>query len=64
MPLSESQREELQEYLETILDLYSQDEYVEFVEDIVYHYCSRKFDTSKDEAVKTFYEILEEFENN
>ena len=44
MPLSESQRLEFEEYLETILDLYSKDEYESDVENIVYHYCKRKFD--------------------
>ncbi len=64
MPLSESQREELKEYLETILDLYSKDEYVDFVEDIVYHYCARKFQIERDEAIITFYELVKEFENS
>ena len=41
--MTEIQRAELKEYLETILDLYGEDEYEEFVEDIVYHYCERKF---------------------
>ena len=34
MPLSESQRLEFEEYLETILDLYSKDEYESDVENI------------------------------
>ena len=36
--MNEEQIEELKEYLETILDLYGEDEYEEFVEDIVYHF--------------------------
>ena len=44
MPLSESQRLELEEYLETILELYSKEEYESNVENIVYNYCKRKFD--------------------
>ena len=64
MSLSQSQREELKEYLETILDLYTKEEYVDFVEDIVYHYCARKFNIEREEAVKTFYELVQEFENN
>ena len=56
--MTEIQRAELKEYLETILDLYGEDEYEEFVEDIVYHFCERKFGTSREESVKTFYEIL------
>ena len=58
--LTESQREELTEYLETILDLYTEDEYGDMVESIVYHYCKRKFDIEKEESVKLFYEIVEE----
>jgi len=57
MPLSESQRLEFEEYLETILDLYSKDEYESDVENIVYHYCKRKFDIEREESVKLFYEI-------
>ena len=63
MSLSQTQREEFKEYLETILDLYTREEYVDFVEDIVYHYCSRKFNIEREEAVKTFYELVEENKN-
>ena len=63
MPLSEAQREEFKEYLETILDLYTKEEYVDFVEDIVYHYCARKFNIEREESVKVFYELVKEFEN-
>ena len=58
--MNELQRAELKEYLETILDLYSEDEYEELVEDIVYHYCKRKFDIDREEAVKLFYQIVGE----
>ena len=63
MSLSEAQREEFKEYLETILDLYTKEEYVDFVEDIVYHYCARKFNIEREESVKIFYELVKEFEN-
>tara|TARA_Y100000816_G_C25573029_1_gene308728 strand:- start:217 stop:411 length:195 start_codon:yes stop_codon:yes gene_type:complete len=63
MSLSEAQREEFKEYLETILDLYTKEEYVDFVEDIVYHYCARKFNIEREESVKVFYELVKEFEN-
>ena len=63
MSLSQAQIEEFKEYLETILDLYTKEEYVDFVEDIVYHYCSRKFNIEREEAVKIFYQIVDEFEN-
>ncbi len=58
--MNETQREELKEYLETILELYNEDEYEEFVENIVFHYCERKFGVGREESVKTFYEIIEE----
>ena len=58
--MTETQRAELKEYLETILDLYTEDEYEEFVEDIVYHYCERKFGVGREESVKTFYELISE----
>ena len=58
MPLSESQRLELEEYLETILELYSKEEYESNVENIVYNYCKRKFDIEREESVKLFYEIV------
>tara|TARA_S200000501_G_scaffold356222_1_gene378692 strand:- start:113 stop:301 length:189 start_codon:yes stop_codon:yes gene_type:complete len=60
MPLNESQRAELDEYLETILDLYSKDEYEDLVEDIVYHYCKRKFNIDREESIKLFYDIVNE----
>ena len=63
MSLSEAQREEFKDYLETILDLYTKEEYVDFVEDIVYHYCARKFNIEREESVKVFYELVKEFEN-
>ena len=43
MPLTEYERSEFEEHLETILDLYSEDEYESDVENIVYHYCKRKY---------------------
>ena len=60
MSLNQSQRAELNEYLETILDLYTEDEYEDLVENIVYHYCKRKFDIEREESIKLFYEIVED----
>lgn len=57
MEATESQRAELEEYLETILDLYTEDEYEEMVENIIYQYCKRKFGWDRDYSVKLFYEI-------
>ena len=58
MSLNESQLAELEEYLETIFDLYTEDEYEDLVENIVYHYCKRKFDIERDESIALFYEIV------
>ena len=59
MSLTEIQRAEFEEYLETILDLYSENEYESDVENIVYHYCKRKFNIEREESVKLFYKIVE-----
>jgi len=60
MPLSDSQRAELVEYLDTILELYDESEYEELVEDIVSNYCQRKFGLNSEKAIKLFYEIVDE----
>ena len=59
MSLNESQLAELEEYHETILDLYSEDEYEDLVENIVFHYCKRKFGIERDESISLFYKIVE-----
>tara|TARA_Y100001970_G_scaffold48662_1_gene61717 strand:- start:390 stop:578 length:189 start_codon:yes stop_codon:yes gene_type:complete len=60
MPLDEFHRQELSEYIEELLDLYSEDEYEDYLENIVYHYCKRKFDIEKEESTKLLYEIIQE----
>ena len=60
MPLDEFQRRELSEYIEELLDLYSEDEYEDYLENIVYHYCKRKFDIEREESTKLLYEIIQE----
>ena len=60
MPLNEFHREELSEYIEELLDLYSEDEYEDYLENIVYHYCKRKFDIGREESTKLLYEIIQE----
>tara|TARA_B100000029_G_scaffold163774_1_gene159866 strand:+ start:60 stop:248 length:189 start_codon:yes stop_codon:yes gene_type:complete len=60
MPLNEFHREELSEYIEELLDLYSEDEYEDYLENIVYHYCKRKFDIEREESTKLLYEIIQE----
>ena len=61
MPLNDYQIEELSEYVEELLELYSEDEYEDYLENIVYHYCNRKFDIEREESTKLLYEIIEEF---
>ena len=43
MSLTNEQLSQLREYLDTILELYAEDEYEEFVEDIVINYCNTRF---------------------
>ena len=60
MSLNQFQRQELTEYIEELLDLYSEDEYENYLENIVYHYCKRKFDIEREESTKLLYEIIQE----
>ena len=60
MPLNEFHRKDLSEYIEELLDLYSEDEYDDYLENIVYHYCKRKFDIEREESTKLLYEIIQE----
>ena len=60
MSLNEFHREELSEYIEELLDLYSEDEYEDYLENIFYHYCKRKFDIEREESTKLLYEIIQE----
>ena len=60
MLLDEFQRQELSEYIEELLNLYSEDEYEDYLENIVYHYCKRKFDIEREESTKLLYEIIQE----
>ena len=60
MPLDEFQRQELSEYIEELLDLYSEDEYEDYLENIVYHYCNRRFDIEREVSTKLLYEIIQE----
>ena len=60
MLLDEFQRQDLSEYIEELLDLYSEDEYEDYLENIVYHYCKRRFDIEKEVSTKLLYEIIQE----
>ena len=57
--LTKDQYEQLEEYLETILELYTAEEYEEFVENIVYNYCKNRFGISdRKTCVDAFYTIV------
>ena len=58
MNLTNEQHSQLKEYLDTILELYSPEEYEEFVEDIVINYCKTRFNIDQEESKKLFYEII------
>ena len=60
MSLSEEQIFELTEYIEELLDLYSEDEYEDYLENIVYHYCKRKYGIEREASTKLLYDIIEQ----
>ena len=60
MLLDEFQRQDLSEYIEELLDLYSEDEYEDYLENIAYHYCKRRFDIEREVSTKLLYEIIQE----
>ena len=60
MSLTNKQFSQLREYLDTILELYTEDEYEEFVEDIVINYCNKRFGIDEEASKKLFYEISNE----
>ena len=57
---TKEQRSQLKEYLETILDLYTKEEYEEYVEDIIYNYCLNRFGIDRKDSIKMFYVLVEE----
>ena len=62
MSLSEEQIFELTEYIEELLDLYSEDEYENYLENIVYHYCKRKYGIEREASTKLLYDIIEQLQ--
>ena len=60
MPINQEEQLEVKSYIEELLDLYTEDEYENYLENIIYHYCNRRFNMSKNEAIKILYEIIEE----
>jgi len=61
---TEEQRSQLKEYLETILDLYTEEEYEEYVEDIIYNYCLNRFGIDRKDSIKMFYVLVEELKGS
>ena len=60
MSINQEEQLEVKSYIEELLDLYTEDEYENYLENIIYHYCNRRFNMSKNEAVKILYEMIEE----
>ena len=60
MSINEYQRQEVKDYIEELLDLYTEDEYESYLENIIFHYCQRKFNMSKEDAIRILYEIIAE----
>ena len=60
MTINQEEQLEVKSYIEELLDLYTEDEYENYLENIIYHYCNRRFNMSKNEATKILYEIIEE----
>ena len=60
MPINQEEQLEVKNYIEELLDLYTEDEYENYLENIIYHYCNRRFNMSKNEAIKILYEIIED----
>ena len=60
MPINQEDQLEVKNYIEELLDLYTEDEYENYLENIIYHYCNRRFNMNKNEAIKILYEIIEE----
>ena len=60
MPINQEEQLEVKNYIKELLDLYTEDEYENYLENIIYHYCNRRFNMSKNEALKILYESIEE----
>ena len=58
MPINQEEQLEVRNYIEELLDLYTEDEYEDYLENIIYHYCNRRFNMSKKEAVQILYKII------
>ena len=58
MQINQEEQLEVKNYIEELLDLYTEDEYENYLENIIYHYCNRRFNMSKKEAVQILYKII------
>ena len=60
MILNEEQQLEIESYIEELLDLYTEDEYESYLENIIFHYCKRRFNMNKEDSIRILYEIIAE----
>ena len=60
MSINEHQLQEVKNYIEELLELYTEDEYESYLENIIFHYCQRRFNMNKEDAIKILYEIIAE----
>ena len=60
MSINEHQLQEVKDYIEELLDLYTEDEYESYLENIIFHYCQRRFNMNKEDSIRILYEIIAE----
>ena len=60
MVLNEEQQLEIKSYIEELLDLYTENEYERYLENIIFHYCKRRFNMNKEDSIRILYEIIAE----
>ncbi len=60
MSINEHQLQEVKDYIEELLDLYNEDEYESYLENIIFHYCQRRFNMNKEDSIRILYEIIAE----
>jgi len=60
LSINEHQLQEVKNYIEELLELYTEDEYESYLENIIFHYCQRRFNMNKEDAIKILYEIIAE----
>tara|TARA_A100000164_G_scaffold248822_1_gene221450 strand:- start:271 stop:459 length:189 start_codon:yes stop_codon:yes gene_type:complete len=60
LSINEHQLQEVKDYIEELLDLYNEDEYESYLENIIFHYCQRRFNMNKEDSIRILYEIIAE----